>query len=201
MTSDAGTSSDARTISATACTTNRSGVSASGSHGRHLISTLTIIPAHTSSASASVGISGWAAQHRELVLDDEAEALDDRVVVHDEPAVGGPPRVELHAVGAELASVGESGQSVLGPRTRCAPVAQYERAIDHHCAAYEVSEPKHVPVRGAKLLLKPLAAVTFCPLACTRLGVRVCDAVCDRAHKRVAGAIAMRPIKGEEKWR
>ena len=41
---------------------SRSGVSASGSQGRHLISTLTIIPAHASSASASVGIVGTRAR-------------------------------------------------------------------------------------------------------------------------------------------
>ena len=69
--------------------------------GRHLISTLTSMPAHASSASASVGMSGCAAAQRgERLLDDQPEPVDVRVVVHDEHAVGGAAHVELHAVGA-----------------------------------------------------------------------------------------------------
>ena len=90
-------------------------VSASGSHGRHLISTFTISPRHASSASASVGIVGpGRAQRGERHVDDDAEALDLGIVVHDEHAVGGAAHVELHPVGAQLARQRERGEGVLG---------------------------------------------------------------------------------------
>ena len=107
------------TSSTTPRTTTRSG-SASGSVGKHLISTLITNPAkplNASNVSSSVGTARHVGPNlRERVFDEEAEPLDDRVVTHDEHTVGGAAHVELDPVGAEVRGDAEGLERVLaGP--------------------------------------------------------------------------------------
>ncbi len=102
-------------------------------------------------------------QRRERLLDDDPEPFDVRIVVHDQLAVGGAPGVELHPVRAELARFREGDEGVLGPGERRTPVTQHERTIDHGHPAYGLREREHVPLRDAKVLVRPLAAPTPVP--------------------------------------
>ena len=104
--------------------------------------------------------------------------------MHDEHAVGGAAHVELDAVGAELAGLGERREGVLGPGVRRAPVAEDERTIGHRLVSLRSAANRNTFHSAArKSWSDPLPPDTIRPLACIRLGVEACGDICDRAHK------------------
>src|SRR4051794_33800729 len=105
-------------------------------------------------------------QRRKRLLEYRDGPVDVRVVVYYQLRVGGAAHIEFDAVRTQIASPRERRDGVFGEGARSASMPQYERTGTHDAPAYGSGEREHVPLHGPKLLVNPLAATRFVPLAC-----------------------------------